>query len=121
MLKDLFLRAKDWGRAVVHTVPPFSLMRRLTERPPSRDGCVDVDIFATPRDEDDVAFLRRVKELKRLRKCGDEPTTRLVDYFADRFDRLEIRRIVGCPFRTYLERPLVVEQIRNDLASTDQS
>jgi len=121
MLRDFVQRAKKWGRAVVHTVPPFTFLHRTTDRPPSRLGCVDVEIFATPRDESDVTFLRRVKELKRLKKEGREPTTGLMDYFADRFDRLEIRRIVGCPFRTYLERPLVVEEIRNDLASTNHS
>jgi len=115
MIRSLYRRARE---AVSNALPPYD---RHRERPPSRDGCVDVEIFATPRDEDDVTFLRRVKELKKLQQEDREPTTTLVDFFADRFDRLEIRRIVGCPFRTYLKRPLVVEQIRNDLASTTHS
>jgi len=114
MIQTLYQRVKD-------AFSGFSWPHDRTERPPSRLGCVDVDVFVTPRDEDDVTFLRRVKELKQLQKQDREPTTALLDYFADRFERLEIGRIVGCPFDTYLQRPLVVEEIRNDLASTNHS
>ena len=114
MLKTLYKRAKDAFSAFSW---PYDRTRR---QPPRRLGCVDVEVFATPRDESEVTFLRRVKELKQLQKQDREPTTALLDYFADRFERLEIGRIVGCPFDTYLQRPLVVEQIRNDLASSNK-
>lgn len=91
------------------------------EAPPQSrplSGCVDIDIFATPRDEEDVTFLRRVRELKQLQAQDRGPTTALVNYFADRYDAKEIRNVVGCPFRVYLQKPLLVEDLLTDLSST---
>jgi hypothetical protein len=106
MLNTLIDRARSFFRAPDTPESP----------PPQRLGCVDVDVFATPRDGDDVTFLRRVRELKQLQAAGREPTTTLVDYFADRYDDRSIGDVVGCPFRVYLERPLIVEELYADLS-----
>lgn len=109
MIRDLWHRARRWWRRWITDGP---------RRPMSRLGCIDVDIFAEPQDGDDLVFLRRVEQLKQRQKRGRQPTRRLLDYFADRFEAREIARHVGCPFETYLKRPLLIEEIRNDLAET---
>jgi len=114
MLKSLYLQAKEW-------VGRLSSQNGRRSRPPTRLGCVDVEIFATPRSEDEVSFLQRVEQLKEAQQ-GDRPLPNgLIDYFAYRFHRLDIPEILGCPFDVYLKRPMVVESIRHDLADSSDS
>lgn len=105
MVSDFFDRAFAWwtGR---------------DEPPPRRRGCVDLKIFSTPRTEGEATFLKNVERLKKAQKDGRALTTELIGYFGRRYQRKDIREYVGCPFDVYLKRPLVVEDIRDDLASS---
>jgi len=79
-------------------------------------GILDVSVYAEPSGSDDFIFLRRVEELKALQEKGKPPHRTLIDYFADRYLERSISRYVGCPFERYLSHPLLVEQIRDDIA-----
>jgi hypothetical protein len=79
-------------------------------------GCLDVEVYAEPTAREDVVFMRRVEELRARQEQGRAPTRALLTYFAERFETLDISRLVGCTFEVYLRRPMLVEQIRDDLA-----
>jgi hypothetical protein len=115
MIPSIFRRARRWWERSVEPAGDTPEEAPPQSRPLS--GCVDTDIFATPRDEEDVTFLRRVRELKQLQAQGRGPTTALVNFFADRYDEKAIRDVVGCPFRVYLQKPLIVEDLLTDLSS----
>jgi len=85
-------------------------------RPGPHLGCLDVEIYAEPTAREDVVFMRRVEELKARQEQDRGPTRALLTYFAERFEALDISRLVGCTFEVYLRRPMLVEQIRDDLA-----
>jgi len=106
---------------MIRSVFDWVLGRSTPQHPPQRLGCVDVDIFATPRSEEQVSFLQRVEALRRHQEEGRPLSRGLVDYFADRFHRLDIPTIVGCPFDVYLKKPVIVESIRHDLADSSHS
>lgn len=110
MLQTIYQRAKEYFGP-----------RHPYDRPPSRDGCIDVSVYAEPQDEDDEEFLNAVQQLKVIQEQGRTPPMDLLDYFADRFLEREIVQVVGCSFETYLERPLLVEHIRDDIAPNPQS
>jgi len=107
MLKKIYRRAKEY----------FELERPY-DRPPSRDGCIDVTIYADPEGEDDEAFLQQVQRLKAIQAQDRTPPVALQRYFADRYLDWGITHLVGCSFQVYLARPLLVEKIRDDIASS---
>ena len=97
-----------------------SNLPRHRDRPPSRLGCINVEIFAEPKTDSDARFLRMVERLKRAQGDGALPNG-LLEYFSDRYRRLGIGRTVGCPLDVYLKRPMVVEQIHDDLTRSSQN
>lgn len=108
MLKTLY----QWAKDTLDDAHPYD------GRPPSRLGCVDVRIYADPQDEDDVEFLNHVQQLDVIRDQGRTPPAALIDYFAERYLQRDILQHANCSFETYLDRPLLVEHMRDDLAPT---
>jgi len=88
------------------------------DRPHPRLGCIDVEIYAEPQDENDEEFLQQVQRLKMIQAQDRTPPIALQRYFAERYLERGITQRVGCSFETYLKRPLLLEHIRDDIASS---
>jgi hypothetical protein len=88
------------------------------DRPPRRLGCIDVEVYAEPQSDGDIEFLQQVQRLKTIHAQGRTAPIALQRYFAERYLERSIRQRAGCSFETYLKRPLLVEHIRDDLASS---
>ena len=99
-LRDLFRAIKTRWKEITGQRAP---------RP--RLGCIEVEIYALPQDDDDIEFCREVEAFYAAKRSGAELTTAQVDYWADRYNSKQIGRD-GTTFTQYLEDPIIVEALR---------
>ena len=100
-LKRIYSAARARWREITGQVP---------KQPAMRSGCVYVHIDARPKTEADAEHARHTRALIEAHQTGRTLTTAEMDYWADRYNELQVGRL-GCTFSTYLNAPYYYEAL----------
>lgn len=92
-------------------VDRYRELRDGLERHPidARESGVLVMIDA--RTPDEQRFIRELSRLFEKNQAGEPLDVHQLDYWADRYNQLHISARAGVSFKTYLQRPELVEEI----------
>lgn len=103
-------RLSDSLTRIWHAIKARWHEMRHGEKPPMRSGCVYVEIYAAPQSKQDTQHMRRVRALIKAHQTGRQLSTEEVDYWADRYNLLKVRRM-DCSFSDYLKAPYYYEAV----------